>query len=254
MPKKVDHEARRQEISEALWRIAGSRGLDGTSLRDVAAEAGISLGRLQHYFRTRDEMLLFALQHINRLAADRIRERIASLAEEPTPREVLRACLSGMLPLDEKSRIGLLVGAAYYARAVHDEALRAEAKNGIPPLRTFFADQLRLAADRGELPPERATEDEAMLLISMTEGLATYVLLGVHDPEDALLLLDLHLENLFGAEQAAGGGADRAAGGGADRAVGGGAVRAARGGADRAAEVGGGRGAEAPASSGRSAP
>ncbi|MCW7987238.1 TetR family transcriptional regulator [Streptomyces platensis subsp. clarensis] len=246
MPKKVDHEARRQEISEALWRIAGSRGLDGTSLRDVAAEAGISLGRLQHYFRTRDEMLLFALQHINRLAADRIRERIASLAEEPTPRQVLRACLSGMLPLDERSRIGLLVGAAYYARAVHDEALRAEAKNGIPPLRTFFADQLRLAADRGELPPERATEDEAMLLISVTEGLATYVLLGVHDPEDALRLLDLHLENLFGAE--------RAAGGGADRPVGGGAVRTARGGADRAAEVGGGRGAEAPASSGRSAP
>ncbi|QIK05650.1 TetR/AcrR family transcriptional regulator [Streptomyces sp. ID38640] len=230
MPKKVDHEARRQEISEALWRIAGSRGLDGTSLRDVAAEAGISLGRLQHYFRTRDEMLLFALQHINRLAADRIRERIAALAKEPTPREVLRACLSGMLPLDEKSRIGLLVGAAYYARAVHDEALRAEAQNGIPPLRTFFADQLRLAADRGELPPERATEDEAMLLISMTEGLATYVLLGVHGPETALRLLDLHLENLFGAERAVGGRTERAA------------------------EVGGGRAAEAPAPSGRAAP
>lgn len=246
MPKKVDHEARRQEISEALWRIAGSRGLDGTSLRDVAAEAGISLGRLQHYFPTRDEMLLFALQHINRLAADRIRERIAALAKEPTPREVLRACLSGMLPLDEKSRVGLLVGAAYYARAVHDEALRAEAKNGIPPLRTFFADQLRLAADRGELPPERATEGEAMLLISMTEGLATYVLLGVHGPEAALRLLDLHLENLFGAERAVGGGAERAAGGGA--------VRTAQGGVERAAELGGGRGVETPAPSGRAAP
>ncbi|MER0483968.1 TetR/AcrR family transcriptional regulator [Streptomyces sp. Edi2] len=203
MPKKVDHEARRQEISEALGRIAGTRGLDGASLRDVAAEAGISLGRLQHYFRTRDEMLLFALRHINRLAADRIRARIEALAEEsaeePTPREVLRACLSGMLPLDDKSRTGLLVGAAYFARAVHDKTLRAEAENGIPQLRAFFAGQLRLAADRGELPPERATEDEAMLLISMTDGLATHVLLGVHSPETALRLLDLQLANLFGA-------------------------------------------------------
>ncbi|MFG2530589.1 TetR/AcrR family transcriptional regulator [Streptomyces sp. NPDC048516] len=203
MPKKVDHEARRQEISEALWRIASTRGLDGASLRDVAAEAGISLGRLQHYFRTRDEMLLFALRHINRLAADRIRARIEALAEEsaeePTPREVLRACLSGMLPLDDQSRTGLLVGAAYFARAVHDKTLRAEAENGIPQLRAFFAGQLRLAADRGELPPERATEDEAMLLISMADGLATYVLLGVHDPETALRLLDLQLANLFGA-------------------------------------------------------
>ncbi|WP_336047886.1 TetR/AcrR family transcriptional regulator [Streptomyces sp. CA2R101] len=210
MPKKVDHEARRQEISEALWRIASTRGLDGASLRDVAAEAGISLGRLQHYFRTRDEMLLFALRHINRLAADRIRARIESLAagsggepaREPTPREVLRACLSGMLPLDAKSRTGLLVSAAYFARAVHDETLRAEAENGIPQLRAFFAGQLRLAADRGELPPERATEDEAMLLISTADGLATYVLLGVHDPETALRLLDLQLANLFGAERA----------------------------------------------------
>ncbi|MGW3008825.1 TetR/AcrR family transcriptional regulator [Streptomyces sp. NPDC001219] len=203
MPKKVDHEARRQEISEALWRIAGTRGLDGVSLRDVAAEAGISLGRLQHYFRTRDEMLLFALRHINRLAGERIRERIEALAGEPTPREVLRACLSGMLPLDDRSRVGLLVGAAYYARAIHDEALRGEARHGIPQLRAFFADQLRRAADRGELPPERATQDEAMLLIGVADGLATYVLLDVHSPETALRLLDLHLAQLFGTERPA---------------------------------------------------
>ncbi|MFB6435374.1 TetR/AcrR family transcriptional regulator [Streptomyces sp. NPDC056411] len=197
MPKKVDHEARRQEIAEALWRIAGTRGLDGASLRDVAAEAGISLGRLQHYFRTKDEMLIFALRRINQLAELGIRERIEAFTEEPTPRAVLRACLSGMLPLDDRSRIGLLVGAAYYARAVHDPALRAEAQQGIPQLRAFFADQLRRAAERGELPPERATEDEAMLLIGVAEGLATYVLLGVHEPESALRLLDLHLARLF---------------------------------------------------------
>ncbi|MFI6770415.1 TetR/AcrR family transcriptional regulator [Streptomyces sp. NPDC050355] len=198
MPKKVDHEARRREISEALWRITGSRGLDAASLRDVAAEAGISLGRLQHYFRTRDEMLIFALRHINQLAADRIRARIEALAEEPTPREVLRACLTGMLPLDDNSRIGVLVGAAYYARAVHDATLRAEARNGIPQLGAFFADQLRRAAERGELPPERATEDQAMLLISVADGLASYVLLEVHEPQAAVRLLDLHLANLFG--------------------------------------------------------
>lgn len=226
MPKKVDHEARRQEISEALWRIASTRGLDGASLRDVAAEAGISLGRLQHYFRTKDEMLVFALQHINRLAALRIRERIEALNAEPTPREVLRACLSGMLPLDDKSRTGLLVGAAYYARAVHDETVRAEAKHGIPQLRAFFANQLRRAAERGELPPERATEDEAMLLIGVADGLATYVLLDVHAPQTALRLLDLHLSNLFGdanataaAESGATMDANTAATGEADAAV-----------------------------------
>jgi TetR/AcrR family transcriptional repressor of bet genes len=136
VPKKVDHEERRLEITAALWRIASTRGLDGVSLRDVAAEAGISLGRLQHYFHSKDEMLVFALRQVNQLADQRIRERIekaaTNLAEEPSPRFVLRECLAGMLPLDEHSRIGQLVAAAYFARAVHDERLRTEAQDGIP--------------------------------------------------------------------------------------------------------------------------
>ncbi|MEV0368941.1 TetR/AcrR family transcriptional regulator [Streptomyces sp. NPDC050636] len=206
MPRKVDHEARRQEISEALCRIAGTRGLEGASLRDVAAEAGISLGRLQHYFGSKDEMLLFALRYINRLADQRIRESVAALTDEPSPRQVLRACLTGMLPLDEKSRIGMMVGAAYYTRAIHDEDLRAEAKDGIPKLCAFFTDQLRAAAERGELAPDRATEDEAMLLISLVDGLSAYVLLDVHTAEQALRLLDRQLARLFGDEEPHAGG------------------------------------------------
>lgn len=37
-----------------------------------------------------------------------------------------------------------------------------------------------------------------MLLISAVDGLATYVLLGVHEPQDALRMLDLKLAHLFG--------------------------------------------------------
>ncbi|WP_031080114.1 TetR/AcrR family transcriptional regulator [Streptomyces sp. NRRL S-118] len=204
MPKKVDHEARRREIAEALQRIASTRGLDGVSLRDVAAEADISLGRLQHYFRTKDEMLLFALRHINALAERRIRERIGALpaspGHEPPPRAVLRECLVGMLPLDEKSRVGALVGAAYFARAVHDERLRTEAREGIPQLAALFTELLRNAQERGELPAGRALDPrtEAMLLISLVDGLTAYTLLGVHTGEEALERLDAHLERIFG--------------------------------------------------------
>ncbi|MGI5478908.1 TetR/AcrR family transcriptional regulator [Streptomyces lavendofoliae] len=204
MPKKVDHEARRQEIAEALWRIASTRGLDGVSLRDVAAEADISLGRLQHYFRTKDEMLLFALRHINALADRRIRERIGALTsepgQEPPPRAVLRECLRGMLPLDERSRVGTLVGAAYFARAIHDKRLREEAREGIPKLAEFFTGLLRSAQERGELAAGRAVDPhtEAMLLISLVDGLTAYTLLGVQTGEEALARLDAHLDRVFG--------------------------------------------------------
>jgi TetR/AcrR family transcriptional regulator, transcriptional repressor of bet genes len=61
MPKRVDPLAQRRSIAEAVFRLAVARGADAVSMRDVAAEAGVSLGMVQHYFRSKDEMLLFAL-------------------------------------------------------------------------------------------------------------------------------------------------------------------------------------------------
>lgn len=197
MPKRVDHDERRHRIAEALWRIASERGLDGASLRDVAAEAGISLGQLQHYFRTKDDMLVFALGHISELAARRIGARVGSLAGDPSPRTLLRETLAEMLPLDDKSRTGQLVQIAYFVRAVHDERLRRHAKEGIPALREFFASQIRRAREGGDVAADRDPDTEAMLLISLVDGLTGYVLLDVLPGEEAMRLVDAHLDRLF---------------------------------------------------------
>ncbi|MBZ4321504.1 TetR/AcrR family transcriptional regulator [Streptomyces huiliensis] len=200
MPKRVDHEERRRLIAEALWRIASSRGLEGASLRDVAAEAGISLGQLQHYFSGKDEMLVFALEHISTLAEARIRDRLLALSgasTAPSPRTVLRECAAGMLPLDDESRTGLLVGIAYFVRALSDERMRRHAQEGQPKLRAFFADQFREAVARGEAGSGLDPELEAMLLIALTDGLTSSALLEVITPEEAMGLVDRHLERLF---------------------------------------------------------
>ena len=42
-------------------RVAARRGLEDVSLRHVAAEAGVTAGMVQHYFRTKDEMMVFAI-------------------------------------------------------------------------------------------------------------------------------------------------------------------------------------------------
>lgn len=61
MPKKVDRHERRTLIADALMRVAARQGLEAVSLRHVAAEAGVSPGMVQHYFRTKDEMMAFAM-------------------------------------------------------------------------------------------------------------------------------------------------------------------------------------------------
>ncbi|MFD8865123.1 TetR/AcrR family transcriptional regulator [Streptomyces sp. NPDC059590] len=208
MPKRVDHEERRGQIAEALWRIAAARGLDGASLRDVAAEAGISLGQLQHYFTSKDDMIVFALGHIERLAQHRIRTRIEALPGAPTPRVVLRETLAEMLPLDEASRTGYLVQISYFVRAVHDERLRTHAQEGIASLRAFFADQLKTAIAQGDVSADRDPDREAALLIALTDGLSAAALMEYDSPRGALDLLELHLARLFsGAAQDTGGAA-----------------------------------------------
>lgn len=44
-----------------MWRVVADHGFAGASLRHVAAEADVSMGLVQHYFRTKEEMLGFAM-------------------------------------------------------------------------------------------------------------------------------------------------------------------------------------------------
>ncbi|MEV5505194.1 TetR/AcrR family transcriptional regulator [Streptomyces orinoci] len=198
MPRRVDHQERRQRIAGALWRIASTRGLEGASLRDVAAEAGISLGQLQHYFATREEMLRFTLEHFSALSGERIRKRVATGYPEPTPRAVLREIAAELLPLSEEQRVALRVQLGYLVRVLHDEGLRPQAREGVLALRGLLADQLRIAAERGELTAGLDPEREAVRLLALTDGLANAVLLDVLAPGAAMGLVDEHLGGVFG--------------------------------------------------------
>jgi AcrR family transcriptional regulator len=55
VPRRVDHAQRRRQIGEALLRIAHTRGLQAASMREVAAEAGVSLRLVQYYFHTKED-------------------------------------------------------------------------------------------------------------------------------------------------------------------------------------------------------
>ncbi|MFD3683747.1 TetR/AcrR family transcriptional regulator [Nocardiopsis sp. NPDC058631] len=104
MPKIVDHEQRRRELAEALWRVIAGSGPTAVSIRSVAAEAGWSPGALRHYFQTREELLVFAMN----LSEDRVTARITSLpaaqpADMPLTDRVAQYA-EQLLPLDETRR------------------------------------------------------------------------------------------------------------------------------------------------------
>ncbi|WP_037319741.1 TetR/AcrR family transcriptional regulator [Amycolatopsis orientalis] len=190
MPKRVDHEHRRGQIAAAVRRIAADRGLEGVSLNEVAAEAGISKGFVQHYFASRDEMLRYAATTLRGGLEDRIAAGLPG--EKPGVRDLLVA----LLPLDEDARDDALVANAFLMRALKDPEIAGHFRTGHGALRDAVAAILAAARDDGDLVPTVDPATEATLLLALVAGLGDAVLLGYQSGEEAIGLIDLHLSRI----------------------------------------------------------
>ncbi|MFE7634124.1 TetR/AcrR family transcriptional regulator [Kitasatospora sp. NPDC057518] len=214
MPKQVDHRERRETIARALWRVVERRGATHLTMREVAQEAGISLGQLQHYFGSRAQMLTFAMDFAGEQSGLRVGRALAELGERPHPRDVLRAMLVELLPLHADARATSRMSAAYVLEALHDEEVHARARGGLLQGRAMVERIVRQAIADGQLAADRDPVVETDLLLALT-GFTTLLELDVVEPAAVLTAVDRHLDRLF----AAPGGADGA--GGAGGAVGG---------------------------------
>ncbi|AQZ65348.1 Transcriptional regulator, TetR family [[Actinomadura] parvosata subsp. kistnae] len=191
MPKIVDHQARRLLIAEAVHRIIDAKGLDSVSLREVAAEAGMSMGAVQHYFATKEEMLRVALEQLNA----RIALRVAA-ADQDDPLRLLRAAILEVLPLDETRRFEARVGLAFLARSVVSDELGAMVRAGLPLVLDFYAGQIRAAQAAGQLAAGLDPDQEARALFALAQGLGQPALIGLYSPHDVIALVDRHLARL----------------------------------------------------------
>ena len=201
MPKRVDHEERRRQIADALLRTAAARGLHATGMREVAAEAGVSLRLVQYYFGTKEELLLAAMQHLAAQFVGRVQARIKRIkeTEDPVnPRDVIAAILTEGLPADDERRTFTLVYTAYLALSLTDPAL------AINPLvrnssvvSDVIAAQLWAAQAAGDMPGRLDPDLEALSLLTMSAGLGTSVIVGQSSAGQAQAGIDYHLDRLF---------------------------------------------------------
>ncbi|MFD7426975.1 TetR/AcrR family transcriptional regulator [Streptomyces sp. NPDC059818] len=210
MPKRVDHEERRDQIAEALIRVAGRRGLHAVGMRDVAAEAGVSLRLVQYYFETKEKLLFYGLQHLTDRFTARVAARLRAVGKDPGPRATIEALLLASLPTDEEGRTFHLLYTSYSILSVTDEALAAQpfidepdaAENALTGL-------LEQAQASGLADPGIAARTEAISLLAMTATMGTSILVGQRGPESAIAVLHHHLDRIFLAGGGAGEPADR---------------------------------------------
>ena len=196
MPKVVDYDERRREIAAAVADIAATDGLADVSFRTVAKRAGVSVSLVQHYFGDKANLLLTTLELQSETMNAHIAGKLIDLGPEPEPAQLLRAIARAFLPLDETSRRSMLVYHGFAAAALTDESLRgAEMFAKGRGLIEVFAGQIA-QLDRTTPQAQVDAEAEGTGLLSLLLGLSTGVLLDQIPADEAIRVLDHHLDKL----------------------------------------------------------
>ncbi len=119
-PPRGDHEARRRDVSEAVWRVLAAHGFGQLTLRAVAAEMGVSTGLLTHYFPTKKALVRYA----HGIAEERTLARLQrDVTEEGLP--ALRLALLDVLPMTPGSFAMNRVWVSFWDAAIGDPELGA---------------------------------------------------------------------------------------------------------------------------------
>jgi len=191
MPKIVDPIQRRQDLAQAVWRVIRRDGLEHASVRNIAREAGLSMGSLRNTFGTQAELLLFAMT----MVVDRIERRMDALVPIGDPRVDAERFLTELLPLDDERREEHEVWVAFTARALVDSALRERSDHSYDAMRAgcrYWVETL--AGDRVDI------EWETDRLFALLDGLAMHISMRPDHttPELARAVLAGHLDELAG--------------------------------------------------------
>ncbi|RJL24174.1 TetR/AcrR family transcriptional regulator [Bailinhaonella thermotolerans] len=192
MPAPVDHDARRRDVSEAVWRVLAAHGFGGLTLRAVAAEMGCSTGLLTHYFPSKRALVRHALE----IADERTRTRARRTPpEEGLP--ALRAALLDVLCLSPKDVAMNRVWVSSWDRALGDPELGAAQTERYARWRAALRPHAEAAIRLGRLPAVDP-DDVVATVAAFAHGLVVQALFDParFPPERQTALLDAFLSTL----------------------------------------------------------
>lgn len=96
--KKVERKAtmdRKDALIRATLKCLSEEGYDGLSIRKISAEAGVSVGLINHHYASKEELVAQAYEHMTLSHFDVIKVAVAEA--DPDPRSQLRAFNKSMV-------------------------------------------------------------------------------------------------------------------------------------------------------------
>ena len=194
MPKIVDHEARREQVAEATWRVIAKHGIEAATIKEIAKETGFSTGIFAHYFKNKDGLLLYAL----RLASLRMGARMWKRGEEASGSAVLRNVLFEALPLDEERRLEWQIWVIFWGRAISDTSMAEEQQRWYVEYRSLLRGLIADGQRSGYFRADIDAAEEADSIVALVAGIGMQATLEPRrfPSEYQIALLDRHISAL----------------------------------------------------------
>lgn len=174
MPKIVDHDVRRREVTAVAAQLVATTGRTALTVRNVAAASGCSTTVVSHYF----DDISHLLYEIYDLAAARARTRIeAVLVDDDTD---VRGLIEAVLPLDEVRRNDWRIWFAFWSEALAIPAFAERQKLRARTMSDRIGQCLERRVGNGTLPPTTDIASVADRLGALIPGIASE---AIFDPE-----------------------------------------------------------------------
>jgi AcrR family transcriptional regulator len=197
VPKVVDHDQRRRELAAAVRQVIIRDGVDGISIRSVAAASGWSSGALRHYLPTRADLLAFACEQV----IAQVTERIRAHRRTGGPAETVRAVLLETMPVDEERHREDAIAFAFLALGLsHPELARVQRTHFTSMYELCLRIVHELAGLNALASTGRDAETIARRMHAVVDGLTVHTLAGHLTADEMVEQLDAYLADLIRAD------------------------------------------------------
>jgi AcrR family transcriptional regulator len=177
-PLAVGELARRKRaILEATLRLVADQGAAAVRLRDVARAAGVSVGSLQYYFDSRDELIRAAFDQHARDVVELV--ALAGDASATPPTRLGAVIEAAVLRPDLRRSAALWM--EFVTAGLHDGDLRALLAGAYEAWRDLLAEVVRAGTETGDFRPLLPPESAVACLVALIDGFELAVAIDVAD-------------------------------------------------------------------------
>jgi len=160
----------RQRILEGAHRAMLDGGYRGTTMPEIAAETGVSVGLLYRYFSSKEQLYLAMCEAVTQAHLDELAVELSRISD---PRERLSNAIGIFVDSLEAERWGAIITTGWAEADVNPD-LRDLLRRRCDQIRAFAAMYLREGVARGEVDEDTDVEELSLAVTMLMDGVVAH--------------------------------------------------------------------------------